>query len=245
MNGSFPPEVSHMSLPLHFVRPAAQGFAAGLLLAIAGCGVSSKPDTAAAQPPAQGSLYREAKSSVYSEALRADATQAKTSPAAMPALATMYAPVAGEAIAGYRDEHREQYQALADNPIQSVAQVPVSTFSVDVDTGSYANVRRLLNQGRVPPEGALRLEEMVNYFPYDYAQPSDGTPFGVTTELAPSPWNPHTRLLRIGIKASDRTVAELASANLVNWRAIAPAMRWPSRFCMSDTAGACTVSSWV
>lgn len=206
-----------MSLPLHFLRPAAQGFAAGLLLAIAGCGMSSKPDAAAPQPPAQGALHREAKSSVQSEARMADATRAKRSLGAMPAPATMYAPVAaGEASApGYRDEQREQYQALADNPIQSVAQVPVSTFSVDVDTGSYANVRRLLNQGRLPPEGAVRLEEMVNYFPYDYALPSDGTPFGVTTELAPSPWNPHTRLLRIGIKASDRVMAELAPANLV------------------------------
>ena len=116
---------------------------------------------------------------------------------------------------GYRDEQREQYQALADNPIHSVAETPVSTFSADVDTGAYANVRRLLNQGRLPPEGAVRLEEMVNYFPYDYALPSDGSPFGVTTELAASPWNPHTRLLRIGIKASDRAVAELAPANLV------------------------------
>ncbi|VVN78149.1 vWA domain-containing protein [Pseudomonas fluorescens] len=206
-----------MSLPLHFFRPAAQGFAAGLLLAIAGCGVSSKPDTAAPQSPTQGALHSEAKSSVQSEALKADATLAKRSLGAMPAPATMYAPIAaGEASApGYRDEQREQYQALADNPIQSVAQAPVSTFSVDVDTGSYANVRRLLNQGRLPPEGAVRLEEMVNYFPYDYAQPNDGTPFGVTTELAPSPWNPHTRLLRIGIKASDRAVAELAPANLV------------------------------
>jgi len=115
----------------------------------------------------------------------------------------------------YRAEPHERYQNLPDNPVYSVAQTPVSTFSADVDTGGYANVRRLLNQGSLPPEGAVRLEEMVNYFPYDYALPSDGSPFGVTTELAPSPWNPHTRLLRIGIKASDRAVAELAPANLV------------------------------
>ncbi|MCZ2995998.1 von Willebrand factor type A domain-containing protein, partial [Acinetobacter baumannii] len=84
-----------------------------------------------------------------------------------------------------------------------------------VDTGSYANVRRFLNQGRLPPDGAVRLEEMLNYFPYDYALPTDGSPFGVTTEVAATPWNPHTRLLRIGIKASDRAVADLAPANLV------------------------------
>jgi Ca-activated chloride channel family protein len=141
----------------------------------------------------------------------ADATLAKrsVSPAPMAGFAPESSPP------GYQDEPREQYQALADNPIHSVAEAPVSTFSADVDTGAYANVRRLLNQGRLPPEGAVRLEEMVNYFPYDYALPNDGSPFGVTTELAPSPWNPHTRLLRIGIKASDRAVAELAPANLV------------------------------
>ena len=195
-----------MSLPLHFLRPAAQGFTIGLLLAVAGCGVSSKPESAAVpvSPPAQSTLVR-------SEAVMADATLAKrsVSPAPMAGFAPESSPP------GYQDEPREQYQALADNPIHSVAEAPVSTFSADVDTGAYANVRRLLNQGRLPPEGAVRLEEIVNYFPYDYALPTDGSPFGVTTELAPSPWNPHTRLLRIGIKASDRAVAELAPANLV------------------------------
>ncbi|WP_207285561.1 VWA domain-containing protein [Pseudomonas sp. FW300-N2A2] len=193
-----------MSLPLHFLRPAAQGFTVGLLLAVAGCGVSSKPESPSVASPAQHELVR-------SEAIMADATLAKRSmsPAPMASFAPESAPP------GYQDEQREQYQALADNPIHSVAEAPVSTFSADVDTGAYANVRRLLNQGRLPPEGAVRLEEMVNYFPYDYALPTDGSPFGVTTELAPSPWNPHTRLLRIGIKASDRAVAELASANLV------------------------------
>ncbi|WP_223415309.1 MULTISPECIES: vWA domain-containing protein [unclassified Pseudomonas] len=193
-----------MSLPLHFLRPAAQGFTAGLLLAVAGCGVSSKPEPPSVASPAQHELVR-------SEAIMADATLAKrsVSPAPMAGFAPESAPP------GYQDEQREQYQALADNPIHSVAEAPVSTFSADVDTGAYANVRRLLNQGRLPPEGAVRLEEMVNYFPYDYALPTDGSPFGVTTELASSPWNPHTRLLRIGIKASDRAVAELAPANLV------------------------------
>lgn len=208
-----------MSLPLHFLRPAAQGFAAGLLLAVAGCGGSSTPasetgNPAVVAPPAQSEPKTEAL--VRREAATmADTAMAKRN--ARPGPLVAFAPLpAGETYPqGYRDEQREQYQALADNPIHSVAEAPVSTFSADVDTGAYANVRRLLNQGRLPPEGAVRLEELVNYFPYDYALPTDGSPFGVTTELAPSPWNPHTRLLRIGIKASDRTVAELAPANLV------------------------------
>lgn len=208
-----------MSLPLHFLRPAAQGFAAGLLLAVAGCGGSSTPPSetgnpAVVAPPAQSEPKTEAL--VRREAATmADTAMAKRN--ARPGPLVAFAPLpAGETYPqGYRDEQREQYQTLADNPIHSVAEAPVSTFSADVDTGAYANVRRLLNQGRLPPEGAVRLEELVNYFPYDYALPTDGSPFGVTTELAPSPWNPHTRLLRIGIKASDRTVAELAPANLV------------------------------
>jgi len=183
--------------------------AVAVLLALAGCGASSTPDSAAVPAPAQPEVL------VQQEAVMAGGAMVKrmARPAPIASFAAM--PSADSYPQGYRDEQREQYQALADNPIHSVAEAPVSTFSADVDTGAYANVRRLLNQGRLPPEGAVRLEEMVNYFPYDYALPSDGSPFGVTTELAASPWNPHTRLLRIGIKASDRAVAELAPANLV------------------------------
>ncbi|POA39411.1 VWA domain-containing protein [Pseudomonas sp. GW456-12-1-14-TSB6] len=196
-----------MSLPSTLLRPLA----ASVLLVVAGCGVSSSPETTVAPPPAQTEL----KSSVQPEAVMADSAMAKRSALAAPIASFAPMPASESYPQGYRDEQREQYAKLADNPIHSVAETPVSTFSADVDTGAYANVRRLLNQGRLPPEGAVRLEEMVNYFPYDYALPSDGSPFGVTTELAASPWNPHTRLLRIGIKASDRAVAELAPANLV------------------------------
>jgi len=194
-----------MSRSLPFLRPVA----VGVLLTVAGCGVSSNPESAVAPAPAQP------QASIQHEALSVDGAMAKRSarPAPMASFAAMPAPESYPQ--GYRDEQREQYQALADNPIHSVAESPVSTFSADVDTGAYANVRRLLNQGRLPPEGAVRLEEMVNYFPYNDALPSDGSPFGVTTELAATPWNQHTRLLRIGIKASDRAVAELAPANLV------------------------------
>ena len=187
-----------MSHALLSLRPAAQGFTVTLLVALAGCGLSSSPDLAKpAEPvaalqsaPAQGALVKR---------------MAMPAPMMMRETATL----------AERSEPREQYANLPDNPVHRVAEAPVSTFSVDVDTGSYANVRRFLNQGRLPPEGAVRLEEMVNYFPYDYALPTDGSPFGVTTEVAATPWNPRTKLLRIGIKASDKTVAELAPANLV------------------------------
>ncbi|AZD26972.1 vWA domain-containing protein [Pseudomonas chlororaphis] len=205
-----------MFLPPYYLRPAVQGCAAGLLLAMAGCGPSS-PDTRGAALPVEETVAPQAAAPSPSEPRRADVILAGSNNAKALAPAPMpTSMMTRESLpAGYRAEPREQYRNLPDNPIQSVAQAPVSTFSVDVDTGAYANVRRLLNQGSLPPQGAVRLEELVNYFPYDYALPGDGSPFGVTTEIAPSPWNPHTRLLRIGIKASDRTVAELAPANLV------------------------------
>lgn len=110
---------------------------------------------------------------------------------------------------------RERYGAIDENGVQQVAQAPVSTFSIDVDTGSYSNVRRLLNAGRLPPADAVRVEEMVNYFPYDYAQPRDGRPFAVHADAAPAPWHAHNVLLRIGIKAADAARDSLPAANLV------------------------------
>ncbi|TFY94569.1 VWA domain-containing protein [Pseudomonas nabeulensis] len=190
-----------MSRPPLFLRPAAQGFAVTLLVTLAGCGLSSSPELAKPSPEA----------APVAELHSAPVPGALAKRMAMPAPMRMQDSVAME----YRSEPREQYANLPDNPVHRVAETPVSTFSVDVDTGSYANVRRFLNQGRLPPEGAVRLEEMVNYFPYDYGLPTDGSPFGVTTEVAATPWNPHTQLLRIGIKASDRVIADLAPANLV------------------------------
>ncbi|QOQ74311.1 VWA domain-containing protein [Pseudomonas poae] len=183
-----------------FLRPIAGGVVVTVLLvALAGCGLSSSQEAAQPAAPPPATAHPEA---------------ALIKRAAVPAL--MAAPrVMHDTAMPDRVEPSEHYQNLPENPVYSVAQQPVSTFSADVDTGSYANVRRFLNQGSLPPDGAVRLEEMVNYFPYDYRLPTDGSPFGVTTEVAPTPWNPHTRLLRIGIKACDRAVADLAPANLV------------------------------
>ncbi|MGY2400319.1 vWA domain-containing protein [Pseudomonas sp. SDO5271_S396] len=196
-----------MSRSLLFLRPAVQGFAVSLLVALTGCGLSSSRDVAKPAEPAPAAPLYELSSVPVQGAL------AKRT--AMPAPMTARLMAQDSVAMDYRSEPREQYENLPDNPVHRVAETPVSTFSVDVDTGSYANVRRFLNQGSLPPDGAVRLEEMVNYFPYHYALPTDGSPFGVTTEVAATPWNPHTRLLRIGIKASDRAVADLAPANLV------------------------------
>lgn len=112
-------------------------------------------------------------------------------------------------------ENRETYQTLSDNPIVQAAESPVSTFSIDVDTGSYSNVRRYLTSGSLPPVDAVRVEEMINYFRYDDPAPRDGQPFAVRTELAPAPWNGKHLLLRIGINGRDVPTTALPAANLV------------------------------
>ena len=98
-------------------------------------------------------------------------------------------------------EDRENYGHFDSSPLQRVAEHPVSTFSIDVDAGSYANIRRILREGRMPPSDAVRVEEMVNYFDYAYTPPRDpSTPFALNAEIAPTPWNAKTHLLRVGIQ---------------------------------------------
>ncbi len=111
---------------------------------------------------------------------------------------------------------RENYQHFENNPIKIALQEPVSTFSIDVDTGSYSNIRRMLNQGRLPAKDAVRVEEMLNYFDYAYPAPDNlSHPFRVTTEVGPNPWNAKTQLLQIGIKGYEVDLADIPAANLV------------------------------
>lgn len=112
-------------------------------------------------------------------------------------------------------ENREKYQHLSDNPVKLTRQEAVSTFSLDVDTGAYSNVRRFLKQGQLPPADAVRVEELLNYFSYDYPAPVKGHPFAVSTEVAPAPWNADHLLLRVGVKAVEAQAPALPPANLV------------------------------
>ncbi len=109
----------------------------------------------------------------------------------------------------------EQYEPIVENAFLSARQQPLSTFSIDVDTASYANVRRFLREGRLPPPAAVRVEEMVNYFKYDYPQPEGDVPFAVDMELAGCPWNTEHRLLRIGIKGREIEHEQRGPSNLV------------------------------
>ncbi|MGI9525407.1 MAG: von Willebrand factor type A domain-containing protein, partial [Hyphomicrobiaceae bacterium] len=113
-------------------------------------------------------------------------------------------------------QNRDRFPATSNSEIKTVAVEPVSTFSVDVDTASYSFVRRSLLAGRLPPKAAVRVEEMLNYFHYDYARPEQMShPFKSTVTLVPSPWNPDNQLLHIGIKGYELNSAQRPDANLV------------------------------
>ncbi len=122
-------------------------------------------------------------------------------------------PAAGEMAAAGPVANTESYQHREDNPEMAVADHPVSTFSIDVDTASYANLRRFLQDGALPPADAVRIEEMINYFDYGYPDPADG-PVGVVTEVGPSPFHDGRRLVHIGIQGR-RPRGERPPLNLV------------------------------
>ena len=117
---------------------------------------------------------------------------------------------------GYHDQGRDKFSDIKTNPVKVTAEEPVSTFSIDVDTASYSFVRGSLNQNVLPQKDAVRVEEMINYFPYDYAGPADrAEPFKATVTLMPTPWNPDTKLMHVGIKGFALNGQEKPKSNLV------------------------------
>jgi Ca-activated chloride channel family protein len=109
----------------------------------------------------------------------------------------------------------EGYDVIVENPFLTAAAAPRSTFSIDVDHASYSNVRRFLRQGQRPPRDAVRLEELINYFPYDLPSPQGEDPVSITTEVAAAPWNPTHQLVRIGLRGRPIAVDALPPNNLV------------------------------
>ncbi|WP_310414835.1 von Willebrand factor type A domain-containing protein, partial [Chamaesiphon sp. OTE_8_metabat_110] len=109
----------------------------------------------------------------------------------------------------------ESYKSIADNQFYTADRQPLSTFSIDVDAASYSNVRRFINEGQLPPKDAVRIEEMVNYFPYDYPQPTGDKPFSINTEVATAPWNPQHKLVQIGLQGRKIGMEKLPPNNLV------------------------------
>lgn len=135
------------------------------------------------------------------------------------------------------DPGRERYKGEAVSAVKLTSAEPVSTFSVDVDTGAYANARRFLNQGQLPPRAAVRTEEMINYFRYDYPRPdTSDAPFSVTTDVATTPWNKDTYLMRVGLRGYDIERDERPPANLVFLMDVSGSMGAPDKLPLVKTA---------
>jgi Ca-activated chloride channel homolog len=124
---------------------------------------------------------------------------------------------------------REGYDYIKENAFVKVTENPLSTFSIDVDAASYSNVRRLLQQGHLPPAGAVRIEEMVNYFKYDYPQPEGDKPFTVSTEIGDCPWNAAHRIALIGLQGKNIATADLPASNLVFLIDVSGSMQSPDK----------------
>ena len=109
----------------------------------------------------------------------------------------------------------EAYSPITENDFKNALMNPLSTFSIDVDAASYSNVRRFITNGQTPPADAVRIEEMINYFNYDYPQPKDEHPFSITTEMSDCPWNAKNKLIHIGLQGKKIDMSELPTSNLV------------------------------
>lgn len=144
------------------------------------------------------------------------------------AMAAPYAQSAPQPMPG--DVDRDQYEDVDPNPVHIVAEDPVSTFSIDVDTASYANVRRFLNEGRLPPRDAVRIEELINYFHYDYPLPQTrNQPFSTNVTVAPSPWAQGRQLVHIGLQGYDIVPRERPPLNLVLLLDVSGSMSAPNK----------------
>ena len=208
------------------------------LAIIAGCKSSPEPT---AQAPADESVHQDARTldrievtgsrmkraemeqGLLGGSAPAGSVHASTYPPPAPPAQLAYAANAAD---GYlmaapvhaepQPSNTENYAQRSDNPVHRTSEEPVSTFSVDVDTGSYSNVRRMLRQGVRPPADSVRAEEFINYFSYQHPGPTNrDVPFRVTTELAAAPWNAKRQLLMVGIKGYDVPKATLPPSNLV------------------------------
>lgn len=187
-------------------------WAVSAALLLAGCGNPATSRSQLAEPVAADSIRAGFK--------RAENLNLVTVPSALP-------PVMPEI--NLPPQNTEQYGKIDTNPVHAVAQQPVSNFSIDVDTGSYANSRRFLNDGRLPPVDAVRTEELINYFDYAYALPTSSHPFALHTETVDSPWQPDARIIKIGIKAKDLAAAQLPPANLVFLVDVSGSMNSPDK----------------
>jgi Ca-activated chloride channel homolog len=130
----------------------------------------------------------------------------------------------------------ESYQSIGDNQFYAAQNQPLSTFSIDVDTAGYSNVRRYINEGQLPPPEAVRIEEMVNYFPYNYSLPVGDKPFAINTEIATAPWNPQHKLIQIGLQGKKISTEKLPPNNLVFLIDVSGSMSEPNKLPLLKSA---------
>lgn len=163
-------------------------------------------------------------------AARQSAEQQKVSRQVMPAPAMAAMQMRLPEYQAPQPQYRDRFDHTSDNPVIATADNPVSTFSIDVDTAAYSYARRMLNQGQLPAKDAVRLEEMVNYFSYDYPQPASAKqPFSTRLTLLDSPWKPGNKLLHIGIQGYQLPAADIPQANLVFLLDVSGSMNEPSK----------------
>lgn len=137
----------------------------------------------------------------------------------------------------YNDNYnREGYDNIKENPFLKVNDNPLSTFSIDVDGASYSNIRRFLNNGQLPPDGAVRIEEMINYFSYSYPQPKADAPFSINTEYAVCPWNTKHQIVSIGLQGKKIPTENLPPANLVFLIDVSGSMQSPDKLPLVQTS---------
>ncbi len=129
----------------------------------------------------------------------------------------------------YKEESREEYNPISENRFKSAKEDPLSTFSIDVDVASYSNMRRFVNQGQIPPADAIRTEELINYFSYNYTRPTGNDPVRISAEAGDCPWNKQHRLVRVGIKAKEIDSENLPASNLVFLIDVSGSMYGPAR----------------
>ncbi|MBC9032196.1 VWA domain-containing protein [Sphingomonas sp. JC676] len=207
-------------------RSIATGLALAFLASCAGPGAEKEPLSASADPKAEDAsdvIVTGSRTDGYARGLTRErkVSAAQYAPAVPPpslAMAGNYAPRAEPRPypLPYRDVGRDRFTATAQNPFKVAREEPISTFSIDVDTASYSFVRASLNQNVLPQQAAVRTEEMINYFPYDYAAPRHAEqPFSTNVAVLPSPWSPGRKLVRIGIKGYAIQQATRPRANLV------------------------------
>jgi Ca-activated chloride channel family protein len=215
-----------------------------LMLAACNAGTNTAPPASSASPaPSAGRAKSEEKAApikaapAFPSSLKSPSASAPVPLAAKPGAPAPQKPASQKLsenlpavdAAAPQSSNTEEYNRIYDNPFQRVSISPLSTFSIDVDTASYTNVRRFINEGQLPPKDAVRIEELINYFTYDYPQPTGDRPFSITTEISQAPWNSKHKLVQIGLQGKRLATENLPPSNLVFLLDVSGSMNSPNK----------------